>query len=211
MKRRLKDVDSAERVMLLRIVLWVGGPMFFVTLFIQWILFGTLLIWLIPDLLLAALVVWAVFRGTSGAGTLVNSLLMPTGTPPMREYSEQQALVARGLIGDAVDSYRNLIVAFPEDLDARLRLGALLAGPAGDVITAEQVLVDARACGPTADQERVIGNALIDLYRSSGRRAELKSELARFARLNHRHHAGAAARTYLQELIREESTPGLSE
>ena len=53
-----------------------------------------------------------------------------------------------------------------------------------------------------------MGNALIDLYCSIGRRHELKAELARFARLNHRNRAGTMARNHLRDLIREDAETG---
>jgi hypothetical protein len=143
-----------------------------------------------------------------GAGSVTGALLMPGGTPPARQYSEQDALIARGDFSAAADSYRSFLVAYPDDLNARLGLGALLAGHLGDVAAAERCFLDIRARHPSAQQEQVVGNALIDLYRSGGRRHELKAELARFARLNRRNRAGIMARDHLRKLIHEEAETG---
>jgi CxxC motif-containing protein (DUF1111 family) len=150
------------------------------------------------------LLLWSAVRG---AGSVAGALAMPSGTPPVRQYSEQDALVARGDFSAAAASYRAFLVAYPDDLNARLGLGALLAGSLGDAAAAEQCFLDIRARHPSAQQEQVVGNALIDLYRSAGRRTDLKAELARFARLNRRNRAGAMARNHLRELIREDAEP----
>jgi hypothetical protein len=53
-------------------------------------------------------------------------------------------------------------------------------------------------------QALVIGNALIDLYRNSGRRHALKAELSRFARTYHGSEAGEQARQHLRHLVEED-------
>lgn len=160
---------------------------------------------IVPDVALTALIVWLLWTLVRSTGAVTNSLLMPSGTPPVREYSEQEALVARGEIAEAVDCYRSLIVAYPDDLDARLRLGALLAGPCSDPDSAERCFLEIRGLGPSAQQERIVGNGLIDLYRAGGQRPQLKAELARFARLNHLTRAGTLARRHLRRLTREDA------
>lgn len=208
--RQLRDIDSTDRSLLVRLSLLTGVPLLFLLFIVErffvpapwWVLIGA-------NLVIAAVTVLLLWTAVRGVGALTRSLLMPGAVPPVREYSEQEALVARGQIADAVDSYQSLIVAFPDDLDARLQLGALYAGSGADPGRAERCFVEIRTKNPTARQERVLGNALIDIYRGAGRRADLKAELARFARLNQGNRAGSQARRYLRKLVEEDA--GLSE
>lgn len=130
---------------------------------------------------------------------MATSLLATRGEPHSREYSEQQALIAAGRYSDAAESFGSHLVAFPDDIEARLRLAALLAGPLADPEAAEQGYLEARQMGPSPRQETVIGNGLIDLHRKTGQRDRLKSELARFARI----HDGTAAATHARGLLRQ--------
>ena len=207
--RPLRDIDSVERSMAIRIAVLAGMPVLFLLVVVERVGFvgSHVSVWwlIIVDLAIATVIVVLLWGFVRQAGAVTNSLLMPSGTQPVREYSEADTLIARGEFAEAVNFYRSFIVAFPEDLDARLRLGALLAGPCADPAAAERCFLETRAMVPSPDQERVVGNALIDLYRSAGRRPELKAELARFARLNHPTRAGALARRHLQRLTREDA------
>ena len=206
---RPREIDAAERSMLIRIAVLAGLPLLLILLMAEWA-FAHGMLWLlvVPDIALVGVIVLLLWSAVRGAGSVAGALLMPSGSPPARQYSEQDALVARGDFSAAADSYRSFLVAYPEDLDARLGLGALLAGPLGDTPAAEQCFLEIRTLHPSPQQEQVVGNALIDLYRSGGRRDELKAELARFARRNHRNRAGAMARNHLRELIREDADTG---
>ncbi len=137
---------------------------------------------------------------------LATSLLATRGEPHSREYSEQQALVVAGRIDEAIDSFRSHIVAFPGDTEARLRLAALLAGPAGRPEEAERTWLEVRGMNPSPRQELVIGNSLIDLYQRTGQRHLLKAELARFARIQDGTEAGGHARRHLRQLVEEEQS-----
>lgn len=192
--------------MLIRMAVLAGLPLLLILLMAEWA-FAHGILWLlvVPDVVLVSVIVLLLWSAVRGAGSVTGALLMPNGTPPARQYSEQDALIARGDFSAAADSYRSYLVAYPEDLNARLGLGALLAGPLGDAAAAERCFLEIRAQHPSAQQEQVVGNALIDLYRSDGRRQELKGELARFARLNHRNRTGAMARKHLRDLIREDA------
>lgn len=203
---RLRDIDSVERSMLIRLAGLAGLPVLVLVVLAE-SAFAPVPLWLlvVPDVAFTAVVVLLLWTAIRNVGGLTNSLLMPSGTPPVREYSEQEALIARGDIAGATDSFRSLLVAHPEDLAARLRLGALLAGPGADPDAAERCFLEIRALGPSPVQERVLSNALIDLHRSAGHREQLKTELTRFARLNHRNRAGVMARRYLRQLTREDA------
>lgn len=188
--------------MLIRMAVLAGLPLLLILLVAEWA-FAQGVLWLlvVPDVVLVSVIVLLLWSTIRGAGSITGALLMPSGTPPPRQYSEQDALVARGDLSGAADSYRAYLVAYPNDLNARLGLGALLAGPLHDAAAAERCFLEIRTLHPSPQQEQVVGNALIDLYRSGDRRHELKGERARFARLNHRNRAGAMARDYLRELI----------
>lgn len=143
------------------------------------------------------------FVGGFGSG-MTTALLATRGEPHSREYSEQQALIAAGRYHDAVESFGGHLVAFPDDIEGHLRLAALLAGPAGDPIAAEQRYLAVRGMQPNHRQETVIGNGLIDLYRTTGQPHLLKTELARFGRLHAGTEAGEHARRVLREIVSTE-------
>jgi len=126
------------------------------------------------------------------------------GDPYTRQYSEQEALLVRGEVAQAMDSYRSHLVAFPDDLEARLRLAALYAGPATMVDAAERLYLEVRTRDTRGMHEARISNALMDLYQSSGRRSRLKAELARFARIHHGTVAGRQARDRVRQLAEED-------
>lgn len=128
--------------------------------------------------------------------------------PPDKQYSAQDALVMQGNIADAVTSYRNLIAADRTDLDARLRLAALLAREGNDREGAERVYLEVRELGPKPHHTATLSNGLIDLYRVMGRRDDLKRELGRFARRFPSSREGKAAAEYLARLDAEDSSHG---
>ena len=134
--RPLRDIDSVERSMAIRIAVLAGMPVLFLLFVVERVGFvgSNVSVWwlIIVDLAIATVIVVLLWGFVRQAGAVTNSLLMPSGTQPVREYSEADTLIARGEFAEAVNFYRSFIVAFPEDLDARLRLGALLAGPCAD-------------------------------------------------------------------------------
>lgn len=161
---------------------------------------------LLLPLLLHLLASTAVHGVDAFSRGFVTSLLATRGEAHSREYSEQQALISAGRYDDAVDSFGSHLVAFPDDIEAHLRLAALLAGPAGDLVAAEERYLAARALQPNRRQETVIGNGLIDLYRVTRQPHGLKAELARFARLHSGTEAGAHARRALRDLVSTDRT-----
>lgn len=150
---------------------------------------------------MTGLLLWSLDRAGTG---LARILFSTAGEGHSREYSEQQALVVAGRIAEAIDSFQAHLVAFPADVEARLRLASLQSGPAGQSAAAERVLIEARSMTLTPRQELVIANTLIDLYRATGQRHQLKAELARFARIHHGSDAGEQARLHLRHLVEED-------
>ncbi len=210
--KRLSNRDTAEHTFMLRLALQLG-PFIMVGLCgVELYFFGPRFVWFIlPNFALTALILWGVNWFLEGASHAAESIYFPSGkgSPTPREYSEQQSLVIRGRYAEAADSYRAIIEDDPTDLEARLRLGALLEEKCGDSAGAEACYRDVRLRAVTPQQDWLASNALIDLYHREGRREQLKQELDRLARRHQFTGAGASAQRRLQELLDEES-PTLS-
>lgn len=157
----------------------------------------------------AAALSLGLLRLLDGVASGFSSLVHAGGNiAPTRQYSAQDALVMQGRIADAVTSYRSLIAADPSDLDARLRLAALLAKEGNDLVAAEVVYLEVRTLAPKAHHTATLSNGLIDLYRSMGRTDDLKLELGRFARRFPGSREGKAAAEHLARLDAEDSGQG---
>ena len=209
---RIKDSDAGERVEAFRARLLVFVALGFLLVASGLLLYarGYISVWAVRVwLLLTPFVLYAtsslLLRTVHGAGSGLARVLFATGGERhSREYSEQQALVVAGRFDDAVDSYQAHLVAFPDDVEARLRLAALYAGGAQQPDAAERQFLEVRDMPHSPRQALVIGNALIDLYRSTGQRHALKAELARFARVHQGSAAGEQARQHLRHLVEED-------
>lgn len=204
-----KSTDLVERMFFLKLalpfwaMLWLGFRMLLRAQVLSRPM-ALLLMWVVAPLLAALMAALMSHFLTKVSRGLLGGLQSSGGERHSREYSEQQALVVAGRIRDAIDSYQAHLVAFPEDVEARLRLAALYAGPARQPEAAEHHLLESRGMRHTPRQELVIGNTLIDLYRSTGQHHLLKAELARFARTHHGTAAGAEARRHLRHLVEED-------
>ncbi len=207
--KRLSDRDTIEHMVLLSLAVRLGPFLMIGLCGVEFYFFGPGFVWLIiPNIALTALILWGVNWFLDAAAGAAGSVYMPSakGSPTAREYSEQEALVIRGRYVEAADSYRAIIEDEPTDIDARLRLGALLEGKSDDPDGAEACYRGVRALTLTPQQEWAASNALIDLYHREGRRVELKDELARLSRRYEKTDAGTHARRRLQELVAEDLT-----
>ena len=205
--KRLSDRDTIEHMVLLSLAVRLGPFVMIGLCGVEFYFFGPGFVWLIiPDIALTALIVYGTNWFLEGAARAAGSILLPSakGSPTAREYSEQEALVIRGRHAEAADSYRAIIEDEPANIEARLRLGALLEEKCGDPDGAEACYRRIRAIDPTPQQEWVVSNALIDLYQREGRREELMEELASMSRRYEKTDAGAHARRRLQELVAED-------
>lgn len=134
------------------------------------------------ELVVVATVLFAVARQVSplfdflGAG-FARLLIAQGGKPVPRGYSEQEALVIAGRPDAAIDSYRSLLVAYPDDLEARVRLAALLAAR-GHAIEAGRHYRIARDRAPDPALALRISTGLAALHRAAGDTAALRRELA---------------------------------
>ena len=134
---------------------------------------------------------------------LAKTLLAAGDIPPPRSYPEQDLLIARGQYAEAAEYFRDLVRVDPDDCDPRIRLAELLERHLADPAGAEQQYLEARRRSADPRRQYAASNALIDLYRKSGRRDRLKVELARLAdRYRGTAHGDAAAQE-LKELKAE--------
>jgi hypothetical protein len=155
----------------------------------------------VTGLVIGALAGWAIVMASgAAAGKLVQTLTGAGNIPPAPSFSYEEALVMQGKYGEAVDAFRARLVEHPTDLEARLALAALLAGPAKNPVEAEREFLLVRGAGPDERQERVSSEGLIDLYFTTGQRGRHMAELARFAERFRGTSAGEAAKRTLLEL-----------
>jgi hypothetical protein len=208
--KRLTDRDTAEHVFLLTLAIRIGPMLMIVLGSIEFYFWGHRFVWFIlPDIAATALIVLGTSKLLGGVSHAAGSIHFPSGkgTPTPRQYSEQEALVIRGRFVEAADSYRAIIEDEPTNIEARLRLGSLLANECRDPVAAEVLYLEIRTLNPTAQQDWIASNALIDLYHREGEGERLKEELTRLSRRYRNTDAGAGAQRRLKELAEEETGP----
>ncbi len=211
-KPRLSAVDAADRGQLLRLGVLIGIPALFLLSLLDVALFargqigpGLLLLLLLLNVPITALIVLGMWRliGASSQG-LVQMLLGAGNLPPEPEHSGLESLVARGFYREAAEAYRAHLEASPGDNAARIKLAALEHQNLGNPSAAERLYLEVRANHPTPRQETLATNLLIELYRSTGHRGRLMTELARYAAKHRGTRAGADAARALRELKSDE-------
>lgn len=156
----------------------------------------------IPVGLLAGLGVWYLSHASSTS--LVQVITGAGNLRPTEGFSYQEALVARGKLEEARLAYLDHLRQNPGDVNARLALARLFNDHLKSPEQAEREYLDARGQQPSAEQEFVIGNGLIDLYRAQGQRGKEMAELARFAERFAGTDAGERARQALRNLKKTE-------
>jgi len=134
------------------------------------------------------------------AGGLVGSIHAVGGIPRPADFSLQDALIVRGRYAEASESFQKHLLGHPEDNEARIRLAQLYERELADPRQAEEWYLAARRHEPTRQQEALVANSLIDLFRRTGQQGRLMSELARFAERYRGTDAGDAASRELAEL-----------
>jgi hypothetical protein len=203
----MRDADPVDSLLLVRVGLYFG-PACFIVLTALWtkllvegaISTGVFVVLLVANVPITLAGIALIYRSISGTATFVANTLTAGGDiPPPPSYPNQEVLIAQGKYAEAADYFRDHLRVDPADCDARIRLAELceryLADPGG----AEQQYLDARR-SPDPRRQFAATNALIDLYRRTGRRDRLTVELARFAeRYRGTPHGDAAARE-LREL-----------
>lgn len=203
----LRDIDSAERVQLLRVAVFFGPPCFVILSMLWyffrqngWISNGVFVALVACNVLITVAGIFAIDRAVGAASTgLVRTIFAAGDIAPPRTYPRQEVLIVRGQYADAADSFRDHIRIEPDDHEARLRLALLLETHLRGYDEAERLYHEVRRSEPPPDrrQEMRAANGLIDLYRKMGRTDRLKVELARFA---DRYHGTAWADGAAREL-----------
>ncbi len=144
-------------------------------------------------------------RGTTRAAERIGNLLVANqNLAPAASFSYQESLVARGEPELAREAYESHLALHPDDLDARLALAALWRDQLGNPDRAIDCYLAIRRLNPNPDQEFLIGNALIDLYRSTGQTGRELTELSRFAE----RFAGTEAGIRAREALRRRKATG---
>lgn len=186
----LRDIDSADRAQLMRVVVFFGPPCFIILSFLWyfmrekgWIpgwLFGVLLIANIP---LTIAGIFAIHRSVRAASVgLVKTIFAAGDIAPPPTYPRQDVLIVQGKYDEAADWFRDHLRIEPADHEARLRLAHLLETHLMGNEEVERLYLEIRNAQPPADarQQMRATNGLIDLYRKVGRIDRLKVELGRF-------------------------------
>jgi hypothetical protein len=204
--KRLKDVDTGDQAEQLRFTLMVLLPGTILLLMLESLIWGPGYLYIkiplnISLLILLSRLIWPLIH--HGSAKLINGLLAAGGEARTVEYSEVEALVIQRRFDEALVMYRAIAEETP-DADVRLRLGDLMLHQLKDPVGAEEAYLAARRAAPTPKQESRITNSLIDLYRDTGDRAGMKSELSRFARLHAGTAPGDAARETVRRMAQEE-------
>ena len=206
MSRRF--IDSADRALFLRLAVYLGGVGVVFASVIGFALFhqqrigeagfiGVVLLGSLIGILLSALV-WG---GTGLASRAIVQVITGAGNlKPARSYSLEESLIARGHYKDAEEAFLAHLAREPDDHAARLALAALYRDHLDDPAHAEALFLEVRRSNPTSGQEFAIGNALIDLYRTTGQPGREIAELARFAERYRGSQAGARAAEALRRL-----------
>jgi tetratricopeptide (TPR) repeat protein len=142
-----------------------------------------------------------VLRSSGAAARGFAKMVYATGDlTPTPGYSAQESLVARGFYPEAVESYEELLREHPEDVNARFNLAWIHWKHRADPQAAERIYLEIRSRTTSPAVQRRVSNALIELYRETGRRDRLLVELARFADQYRGTAEGESTRKYLQEL-----------
>lgn len=204
----LTTLDAAERGQLLRLAVLIGIPALFLLGLLDVAFFargqigpGLLLVLLLLNVPITALIVFLVWRLIGGTSRgLVQMVLGAGNLPPEPEHSALESLVARGFYREAAEGFRTHLATVPHDNAARLKLAALEHQHLQNPAAAEQLYLEVRAHHPTPRQDTLATNLLIELYRSTGQRGRLMTELARYAARHRGTRAGEDAARALREL-----------
>lgn len=109
---------------------------------------------------------WFASRLSSGAGAAYKHFMMDgASTPYVEQYSYQQALVMKGQIDEALESFEAVIAEKPESIDARIKAAELYVKERQNFARAAQLFREAqRVPAVNAGQFVYVTNRLVDLY-----------------------------------------------
>jgi tetratricopeptide (TPR) repeat protein len=187
----LKDIDSADRAQLMRVVVFFGPACFTMLSFLWyfcvmkgWIPGWMFVLLLVLNVPLTVAGIFIIHRAVGAASTgLVKTIFAAGDIAPPPTYPRQDVLIVRGQYAEAAEVFRDHLQIEPADHEARLRLAHLLETQLKGFDEAERLYLEIRRGEPPADaqQQMRAANGLIDLYRKVGKTDRLKVELARFA------------------------------
>jgi len=207
----LSSVDAADRALIIRLGVLLGIPALFLLSLLDLAFFargqigpGLLLALLLLNIPLTLLIVYGAWWAISGyARGLVHMLLGAGNIAPDPEHSSQESLVARGFYREAAEAYRTHLLVSPNDHAARIKLAAVEFQHLNDPGAAERLYLEVRAGRPDPRHETMATNLLIELYRTTGQRGRLMTELARYAERHRGTRAGESAARALREMKAE--------
>ena len=191
MPSRLRDIDSADRAQLLRVVVYFG-PACFTILSLMWFYMAEkgwipgwafLLLVVFVNIPVTVAGIFFISRAVNAASTgLVKTIFAAGDIAPPPTYPRQEVLIVRGQYAEAAEWFRDHLQVQPADHEARIRLAQLLETHLQGYDEAERLYLEIRRAQPPADahQQMRAANGLIDLYRKMGRTDRLTVELARF-------------------------------
>jgi hypothetical protein len=159
---------------------WPGAYAVLVLLFTAGALVGLLA--------LAAAKMSDAFGGTFGL------FLAPTGssTPAVPDYSYQEALVKRGQVARALESFEGIIAASPQIIDARIRAADLYAGEGKNPQRAAALFREVQRMPDVSPADDLYAsNRLVDLY--AGPLREPGRAIVELRRIQQRHPRSPAA------------------
>lgn len=155
----------------------------------------------IPFVFLATGLLFGLMEKTASGFT--QTVLGGGNIPPDPAHSGYESLVARGFYREAAEAYSAHLVAHPTDNLARVKLAEVHQAHLGAPEAAERLYLEVRRSAQSPREEVLVANLLIELYRATGQRGRLMSELARFAERYRGTRGGAEAARALQEMKRE--------
>lgn len=191
LQRRPTYEHLGDKVERLRTVTLLGPWLFLLLSAAEFILLGGGKIppWLFGVLIFVAnpLIVVALSRliphiANLFAHEFIETLLAAHGGPRKNEFSLVDSMIVRGRFDDAANELNSYLVAYPDDVEATIRLATLTADHLGDDTAAVELLLKARSLDINRSEAARIGNGLIDLYRTLGNEQALEEELGRFSR-----------------------------
>lgn len=206
--QRVPSIDSADRAMFLKLyvrLLLIGGPLFMLSFVLAW---GQkwipgwaaiLLCLLTPGILYVAAkgLFWMMDRTAVG---FTNMVYAAGGHPLSPPHSAIESLEIRGFYVEAAEAWRQHLLQYPQDNQARFKFAMLCRQHLDRPDEAEGVLLEVRRSNPTEAEERQASNLLIDLFHST---AQLDREIVELARFTDRWKgtkAGKDAAARLKEL-----------
>lgn len=205
--KQLRDIDSAERMNRLRVMVWLGPATFLMLSLAEWkaVGFGPLLLLLVVlNVFIIAAVGYLLLHGIDrGARGWVSMVSGAGNIAPASSFSAQESLIIRGRFAEAESSFLSHLAGLPKDHDARLALADLYRRHLENPRAAEGLYLEVRQGQPSGKQEATAHNQLIDLYRATGQRGRLMAELARYGERYVGTRAGTEARKALDAMKRE--------